>query len=71
MYFHYLLDATLGPRVIYYVIECSVCGFDEVYFKSPESGELLGRACANCNCFQKFDFDKNVGKKTQLHHKCS
>jgi predicted nucleic-acid-binding Zn-ribbon protein len=59
MYFEYLLDATLGPREIFYVIECSICGFDEIYYKDPETNQFIGRACANCNSLQKFDITVN------------
>ncbi len=59
MYFEYLLDAILGPREILHEMECQVCGFNEVYYKDPHTGEQTGRACQSCNFVQKFDFHKS------------
>lgn len=56
MYFEYLLNALFGSREILHVIECEVCGFDETYFKDPQTGKQLGRACQGCGFVQKFDF---------------
>ena len=56
MDFKYLLDVTLGEREIFYVIECSICGFDEIYYKNPQTKTFIGRACATCNCVQQFKF---------------
>ncbi len=56
MYFENLLNVVLGQREILHIIECPVCEFDEVYYKSPLTNEQLGRACSKCNFVQKFDF---------------
>lgn len=56
VYFENLLDAVLGERKIFHVIECDVCGFDEVYYEDASTKKLVGRACCNCNFVQKFDF---------------
>uniref|UniRef100_A0A1S2MFH0 Uncharacterized protein n=1 Tax=Anaerobacillus isosaccharinicus TaxID=1532552 RepID=A0A1S2MFH0_9BACI len=59
MNFKNLLDITLGPRRIFHVTECSICGFEETYYKEPETMEFIGRACANCHSIQRFNFNKS------------
>nr|WP_263324783.1 acyltransferase [Neobacillus sp. Marseille-Q6967] len=56
MYFDILLDAILGEREIFHIIECPVCHYEEIYYEDAKTKELLGRACSNCNFVQKFDF---------------
>jgi predicted nucleic-acid-binding Zn-ribbon protein len=56
MFFENLLDAVFGVRKIFHVIECEVCGFDEIYYEDVETSKLIGRACSQCNFVQKFDF---------------
>lgn len=56
MYFEILLDAILGERQIFHIIECPVCNYDEVYYEDANTKELIGRACSNCNFVQRFDF---------------
>ncbi|MHC0037580.1 acyltransferase [Pseudoneobacillus sp. C159] len=56
MYFNALLDAVFGPCTIFHVIECSICGFDEIYYQDTETNKVIGKACAGCNFVQKFDF---------------
>lgn len=63
MYFNYLLDATLGPRKVFEITECSVCGFEEVYYTDPKTNKCIGRACANCQSIQVFNFEKNKKSK--------
>lgn len=55
MYFECFLDAILGERQIFHIIDCSVCGFEEVYYESPAANQLIGRACSHCNFVQRFD----------------
>ncbi|MED3563098.1 acyltransferase [Bacillus sp. MUM 116] len=56
MYFEHLLDAILGERQIFHIIECPVCGLEEIYYENSKTRRLIGRACCNCNFVQKFDF---------------
>ena len=58
MYFDVLLDALLGPREHLHEMECSVCGYDEIYYQDPETKQQIGRACKGCNFVQKFDFSE-------------
>ncbi|MFC4322592.1 acyltransferase [Litchfieldia salsa] len=58
MYFESLLDAIFGPREILHVMECSVCGFNEVYYIDAETNVQIGRACQGCNFVQRFDVPK-------------
>lgn len=55
MYFEYLLDAVLGERQIFHIIDCSICGFEEIYYESPAAKNLIGRACSHCNYVQRFE----------------
>jgi hypothetical protein len=55
VYFNSLLDAFFGPRNIFHVIECSVCGFDEIYYEDKETKKVIGKACSGCNFVQKFE----------------
>ncbi|NMD68725.1 acyltransferase [Bacillus sp. DNRA2] len=55
MYFELLLDALFGPREAIHEVECSVCGFNEVYYRDRTTKVTLGRACQRCNFVQKFD----------------
>ncbi|MBI0577752.1 MULTISPECIES: hypothetical protein [Bacillaceae] len=56
MHFEFLLDAILGERQIFHIIECPVCGLEEIYYENAKTHRLIGRACSNCNFVQKFDF---------------
>ncbi len=56
MYFEFLLDAILGPREVIHELECSVCGFFEVYYQDAITKETIGRACEQCNFVQRFYF---------------
>lgn len=60
VYFEFLLDALLGPREIIYEVECSVCGFNEVYYRDKVTKENLGRACKQCNFVQKFENENST-----------
>jgi predicted nucleic-acid-binding Zn-ribbon protein len=55
MHFEFLLDAVLGERQIFHIIECSVCGFEEIYYENMVSKRLIGRACSHCNFVQRFE----------------
>jgi len=55
MYFECLLDAILGERQIFHIIDCSICGFEEIYYESPTAKQLIGRACSHCNFVQRFE----------------
>ncbi|MEH7331185.1 acyltransferase [Neobacillus drentensis] len=54
MDFEILLDAILGERRIFHIIECPVCGFEEIYYEHHVTKRLLGRACSCCNFVQRF-----------------
>jgi predicted nucleic-acid-binding Zn-ribbon protein len=56
MHFENLLDILLGNRGIFHIIECSVCGFDEIYYDDPLTKKQIGRACKNCSFVETFDF---------------
>ncbi|MCM3729755.1 acyltransferase [Neobacillus cucumis] len=55
MYFESLLDAVLGERQIFHIIECPVCGLEEIYYEHSVTKRLIGRACRNCNFVQRFE----------------
>ncbi|MEH7108677.1 MULTISPECIES: acyltransferase [Bacillaceae] len=55
MNFESLLDAILGVRKIFYVLECPVCGMEEIYYENEVTRRLIGRACSTCHFVQKFD----------------
>ena len=55
MYFDCLLDALFGPREVLHRLECSICGFDEIYYIDTSTRQQIGRACQGCNYVQKFD----------------
>ncbi len=55
MHFELLLDAVLGERQIFHIIECPVCAFEEIYYEQQLTKRLIGRACSSCNFVQKFD----------------
>ncbi|MBU9723064.1 MULTISPECIES: acyltransferase [Bacillaceae] len=57
MTFRDALDKILGKRKLFHVIECSVCGFNEVYYIDPFTNKQLGKACETCNHIQRFEFD--------------
>mgnify|MGYP000891203387 CR=1 FL=1 len=57
--FDELLNEMLDEREIFHVVECHVCGFDEIYYKHPWSGKQIGRACKGCKSVQRFDFQRN------------
>lgn len=50
------LDNILGPRKIFHIMECEICGFDEIYFQDPETAQQIGVACEGCHYIKKFDF---------------
>ncbi|MBY0098846.1 acyltransferase [Mesobacillus maritimus] len=56
MYFENLLDALFGEREILHVLECSICGFDEIYYVDSTTKKQIGRACCGCQFVQKFEF---------------
>jgi len=56
MYFENLLNALFGEREILHVMECQVCGFDEIYYLEPSTKKQIGRACEGCQFVQKFEF---------------
>ena len=55
MDFEILLDAILGERRIFHIIECPICGFEEIYYEHHVTKRLIGRACSCCNFVQKFE----------------
>jgi predicted nucleic-acid-binding Zn-ribbon protein len=59
MHFEGLLDTLLNEREVFHVVECEVCGFDEIYYKDPWSGKQIGRACKRCQFVQRFDFKES------------
>jgi ribosomal protein S27E len=54
--FELLLDTIIGPREYFHVMECHLCGFDEIYYQHPITKEQVGMACKGCNYVKKFDF---------------
>ncbi|KAA9013801.1 acyltransferase [Niallia endozanthoxylica] len=56
MNFEFVLDALFGKREILHAMECSICGFDEIYYIDAMTNKQIGRACKECNFVQKFDF---------------
>lgn len=56
MNFDYLLNALFGDREVLHALECSVCGFDEIYYIDPSTKKQIGRACQGCQFVQKFEF---------------
>lgn len=56
MNFDYLLNALFGEREVLHALECSVCGFDEIYYLDPSTKKQIGRACQGCQFVQKFEF---------------
>jgi hypothetical protein len=59
MYFDCLLDALFGTREVLHRLECSICGFDEIYYIDTSTRQQIGRACQGCNYVQKFDVLKS------------
>ncbi|WP_078429865.1 acyltransferase [Alkalihalobacterium alkalinitrilicum] len=57
MSFELLLDAVLGERELFHVIDCTVCGSEEIYYVDPISKQQIGKACSQCGFVQKFEFD--------------
>jgi len=55
MYFELLLDAVLGERQIFHIIECPVCGSEEIYYEHSVTKRLIGRACRSCHFVQRFE----------------
>jgi hypothetical protein len=47
--FEFFLDSLMGPRELFHIMECQVCGFDEIYFQHPFSKKQIGVACEGCN----------------------
>lgn len=60
LYFEALLDAVLGEREIFHIIECPVCGFEEIYYQNAKTKRLIGRACSSCNFVQKFEIEHKL-----------
>ena len=56
MYFENLLNAVFGHREILHIMECEICGQDEIYFEDAHIGKQIGRACNGCQFVQKFNF---------------
>lgn len=54
LHFELLLEAVLGQREIIHELECSICGFNETYYRDPATKQSIGRACKTCNFVQKF-----------------
>lgn len=57
MSFELVLDAILGKRELFHVIDCTICGYEEIYYVEPESKQQIGKACSHCGFVQKFEFD--------------
>ncbi|QBP41907.1 acyltransferase [Paenisporosarcina antarctica] len=57
--FEFLLDMIIGPREFFYVMECDVCGFDEIHFQHPITKKQIGIACKGCHFVCKLDFVAN------------
>ena len=56
MYFENLLNVVFGHREILHIMECEICGYDEIFFKDAHTGKQIGRACNGCQFVQKFNF---------------
>ena len=56
MYFENLLNVVFGQREVLHIMECEICGYDEIYFKDAYTGKQIGRACNGCQFVQKFIF---------------
>ncbi|PUB10138.1 hypothetical protein C8K15_12166 [Paenisporosarcina sp. OV554] len=56
--FEISLNVLIGPREQFHIMECQVCGFDEVYFQHPFTKKQIGVACEGCNFIYTFDSDK-------------
>jgi hypothetical protein len=65
LHFELILEAVIGKREILHELECSICGFNETYYRDPVTKQSLGRACKTCNFVQKFEgrnlFEERVG----------
>jgi len=55
MEFELLLDAILGERKIFHIIECPICGWEEIYYENQVTKRLIGRACPHCNFIERFE----------------
>nr|WP_309098419.1 acyltransferase [Fredinandcohnia onubensis] len=55
MAFELILDVVFGPREVFHDMECSVCGYSEIYYIDPVTRKQIGRACSGCGFFQKFE----------------
>lgn len=53
--FEISLNVLMGPREHFHVMECQVCGFDEVYYQHPFTKKQIGVACEGCNYVYTFD----------------
>lgn len=51
-----LLDTIIGPRNIFHVMECDICGWNEIYYQHPETKVQIGFACEGCNYVKKFEY---------------
>lgn len=61
--FNQLLDNVIGPRLIFHVMECYICGYDEIYYQHPDTQEQIGHACEGCYYVKPFSFQKNIHKQ--------
>lgn len=61
MKFEVLLDAILGPREMFYHMECHVCGSVEIYYQDPETKKQIGFACRGCNWV--ISINSNINKQ--------
>ncbi|MBT2687378.1 acyltransferase [Bacillus sp. ISL-47] len=64
MHFELLLEAVFGKREMIHEIECSICGFNETYYRDPVTKQCIGRACMTCNFVQKFDSVKEESMRS-------
>lgn len=58
--FKITLDVLIGPREHFHILECHVCGFDEVYFQHPFTKNQIGVACEGCNFVYVFNSENEV-----------
>jgi len=55
MSFELLLESIIGPREYFHVMECHLCGFDEIYYQHPITKKQIGMSCKGCNYVKNFD----------------
>lgn len=51
-----LLDTIIGPRSIFHVMECVICGWNEIYYQHPDTKIQIGFSCEGCNYVKRFDY---------------